>query len=196
VASAQRLMRRSAAAEHCPVAIICYFVCVLPIVPKVLVDSGMALPFNSLTVQQKEEFSAPMPTAQGVAARGTAPTERPSTRLSSKTVKDLILQWLDDAKAEEIVEIDLTGKSTMGDFMVIASGKTDRHVGAIVDQLQRHLKDNGFGRVKVEGMPEGNWVLLDQGDIIVHVFRPEVREFYNLEKMWSGERPADTSVQH
>ena len=137
-----------------------------------------------------------MPTAHGVAARGHAPTERPSSRPTSKAVKDLILQWLDDAKAEEIVEIDLAGKSTMGDFMVIATGKTDRHVGAIADQVQRLLRDNGYGRVKVEGQPECNWVLLDQGDVIVHLFRPEVREFYNLEKMWSGERPADQSVQH
>lgn len=146
--------------------------------------------------QQDKEYCALMPTAQGVAARGHAPTEHPSDRLSSKAVKDLILGWLDEAKAEDIVEIDLAGKSTMGDFMVIASGRTDRHVGAIADQVQRHLKDHGFGRVRIEGMPECNWVLLDQGDVILHLFRPEVREFYNLEKLWSGDRPADQPSTH
>jgi ribosome-associated protein len=137
-----------------------------------------------------------MQTAQGVASLGVAPTERPSTRPSSKALLEDVRRWLDEAKAAEIVEIDLAGKSTMGDYMVIASGTSDRHVGAIADQIQRHLKDLGYGRVRVEGQPECNWVLIDQGDILIHVFRPEVRAFYNLEKMWSGERPADPSATH
>jgi ribosome-associated protein len=105
-----------------------------------------------------------------------------------------ILSWLDDAKAERIVTIDLSGKSSIGDFMVIASGRSDRHVGAIGDQLQRKLKDEGHGRVRVEGMPQCDWVLIDTGDIIVHLFRPEVREFYNLEKMWSADRAQDVTA--
>ena len=99
-----------------------------------------------------------------------------------------IVRWLDDAKGEEVVTIDLAGKSSIGDFMVIASGRSDRHVGAIAEQLQRKLKEKGFGRVRIEGLEACDWVLLDTGDIIVHIFRPEVREFYNLEKMWSAER--------
>ncbi|MGI9403363.1 MAG: ribosome silencing factor, partial [Hyphomicrobium sp.] len=83
------------------------------------------------------------------------------------------------------------GKSSIGDFMVIASGRSDRHVGAIAEQLQRKLKEEGRGRVRMEGQDACDWVLLDTGDIIVHVFRPEVREFYNLEKMWSADRPAE-----
>jgi len=75
--------------------------------------------------------------------------------------------------------------------MVIASGRSDRHVGAIADQLRRKLKEKGHGSVRVEGLEACDWVLLDTGDLIIHVFRPEVREFYNLEKMWSGERPID-----
>ena len=149
-----------------------------------------------MQVQQKEEHTTPMPSALGVAARGHSPAEQRSERPSSQAVKDLILKWLDEAKAEDIVEIDLAGKSTLGDYMIIATGRTDRHVGAIADQVQRHLRDNGHGRVKVEGQPECNWVLLDQGDVIVHIFRPEVREFYNLEKMWSGERPGDVAARH
>lgn len=75
--------------------------------------------------------------------------------------------------------------------MVIATGRTDRHVGAIADQLRQKIKDQGWSHVRVEGMEACDWVLIDTGDIIVHVFRPEVREFYNLEKMWSAERPGE-----
>ncbi len=102
-------------------------------------------------------------------------------------------KWLDDAKAEEIVTIDLTGKSSLGDYMVIASGRSDRHVGAIAEQVRQNLKDKGYDRVRIEGVPACDWVLIDAGDIIVHVFRPEVRDFYNLEKMWSAERPGETT---
>ena len=91
------------------------------------------------------------------------------------------------------MSIDLEGKSSIGDYMVIASGRSDRHVGAIADQLQKKLKERGLERVRVEGQRTCDWVLIDTGDIIVHVFRPEVREFYNLEKMWQADRPGDTS---
>jgi ribosome-associated protein len=101
------------------------------------------------------------------------------------------MRWLDDAKAENVVLIDLKGKSSIGDYMLVATGRSDRHVGAIAEQIQRKLKEQGYGRVRVEGLEACDWVLIDAGDIIVHVFRPEVREFYNLEKMWSVERPAD-----
>ena len=105
-----------------------------------------------------------------------------------------IVAWLDDAKAEEIVTIPLEGKSSLGDYMVVATGRTDRHVGAIADQLQQKIKETGEARVRVEGQPACDWVLIDTGDIIVHVFRPEVREFYNLEKMWKAEIPPDAST--
>ena len=107
-------------------------------------------------------------------------------------VKDIV-RWLDEAKGEEAVTIDLKGKSSIGDYMVIVSGRSDRHVGAIAEQLQRKLKEKGPGRVRVEGLEACDWVLLDTGDVIVHIFRPEVREFYNLEKMWSAERPAEVA---
>jgi ribosome-associated protein len=89
------------------------------------------------------------------------------------------------------VTIDLTGKSSIADMMVIASGRSQRHVGAIADQLQKKLKDAGFARLRIEGMPACDWVLIDAGDVVVHVFRPEVRAFYNLEKMWSADRPPE-----
>jgi ribosome-associated protein len=120
-----------------------------------------------------------MRTALEGARKGAPATERVS-----------ITTWLDEAKAEEVVAIDLTGKSSMADFMVVASGRSDRHVGAIAEQVQHKLKQQGV-RTRIEGLEACDWVLLDAGDVIVHVFRPEVREFYKLERMWSLDRPTD-----
>ncbi|MEK1853436.1 MAG: ribosome silencing factor [Phyllobacterium sp.] len=98
-----------------------------------------------------------------------------------------VLASLEDSKAENIVPIDLRGKSVIGDHMVIASGRSHRHVTAVADQLLRALKESGHGNgAKVEGLTSGDWVLIDTGDIIIHIFRPEVREFYNIEKMWQA----------
>lgn len=102
-----------------------------------------------------------------------------------------VLDVLDVAKAEDVVAIDLSGKSSLADHMVIASGRSHRQVGAIADRVAGHLKDLGYGRARIEGLQQCDWVLIDTGDIIVHIFRPEVRAFYNLEKMWAAERPAD-----
>jgi ribosome-associated protein len=96
-----------------------------------------------------------------------------------------VLRSLEDSKGEDILAIDLTGKSPIADHMVIVSGRSNRHVTAVADHLLRDLKDAGFGSCRVEGLQAGDWVLIDAGDIIVHVFRPEVRSFYNLEKMWT-----------
>ena len=98
-----------------------------------------------------------------------------------------MISSLEDSKAEQIVNIDIAKKSALGDFMVIASGRSHRHVGAIADQLTRALKKAKIGPVRVEGLPNCDWVLIDIGDVIVHIFRPEVRDFYNLEKMWAAE---------
>lgn len=134
-----------------------------------------------------------MPTALEGARKSTPPTE-PESAHGSGVLLDLILALLDDAKAEKVVAIDISAKSSIGDYMVIASGRSDRHVGAIAEQLLRKLKEEGYGRVRSEGQPQCDWVVIDVGDIIVHVFRPEVREFYNLEKMWSAERPSDPTT--
>jgi ribosome-associated protein len=112
-------------------------------------------------------------------------------RKTSQELLDTVLECLDDAKAEEVVSIDLNGKSSIADFMVIASGRAQRHVGAIADQLVERLKDAGYGKARVEGQTTCDWVLIDAGDVIVHVFRPEVRSFYNLEKLWSAKSPTD-----
>lgn len=104
-----------------------------------------------------------------------------------------ILASLDDAKAEDVVSLDLKGKTTIADVMVVATGRANTHVGAIAERLIKDCKDLGLAP-RVEGMPHNDWVLVDAGDVVVHIFRPEVRQFYNLEKMWSGPRPADQSA--
>jgi ribosome-associated protein len=97
----------------------------------------------------------------------------------------MIMSRLDDDKAQDIVLIDLKGKSPMADSMIVASGRSHRHVGALADHVMRALKDAGFGKARVEGLPHCDWVLIDAGDVVVHLFRPEVRTFYNIEKIWS-----------
>lgn len=97
---------------------------------------------------------------------------------------------LDDDKAEDIAVIDLGDKTEIADFLVIASGTSRRQIGAMSDHLRERLKKVGLERVPVEGMAQCDWVLIDAGDVIVHLFRPEIRAFYNIEKMWSGPRPA------
>ncbi len=103
----------------------------------------------------------------------------------------LILGVLDDSKAEETVVIDLAGKTTLADAMIVTSGRSNRHVGSIADHVIEMLKERGRKDLRVEGLPHCDWVLIDAGDVIVHVFRPEVRHFYNLEKMWGGDRPGE-----
>ncbi|HWA63353.1 MAG TPA: ribosome silencing factor [Caulobacteraceae bacterium] len=105
-------------------------------------------------------------------------------------LETLLLKRLDDEKAQDIVFIDLKDKSSVADGMIVASGRSHRHVGAMADHLLRALKDAGHGKARVEGLPHCDWVLIDAGDVIVHLFRPEVRAFYNIEKIWSVEPPS------
>lgn len=107
-----------------------------------------------------------------------------SDQATSEQILAAVLASLDDDKAEDIVEIPLRGKSEMADFMVIASGRSTRQVAAMSEKLTERLKQDLAVLCKVEGAEVGDWVLIDAGDVIVHVFRPEVREFYQLEKMW------------
>ena len=118
-------------------------------------------------------------------------TGRPAPGSRSSALLALVLESLEDDKAEDIVSIDLTGKSPIADNMVVASGRSQRHVGAVADHLVRRIKEAGFGSAQVEGMQQGDWVLIDGGDVVIHVFRPEVRDFYRLEKMWAADIPAD-----
>ena len=111
-----------------------------------------------------------------------------------KALGELILGRLDDDKAQDVVFIDLKDKSSVADAMIVASGRSQRHVGAMADHLLRTLKDAGQGKARVEGLPHCDWVLIDAGDLIVHLFRPEVRTFYNLEKIWSVDAPHRTAA--
>jgi len=111
---------------------------------------------------------------------------------ANKTLS-LILSRLEDMKAEETVTIDLRGKSAYSDYMVITTGRVNRHVGAIADNVTKGLKENGVKSIHVEGLTNCDWVLIDSGDVVVHVFRPEVREFYNLERLWT-QNPAVAAV--
>jgi ribosome-associated protein len=140
-------------------------------------------------------FQRSTPLSREVAPRAqeaVAASEDPQSRISA--LEDLILARLDDDKAQDVVFIDLKGKSAVADGLVVASGRSHRHVGAMADHLLRTLKEKGYGRARVEGLPHCDWVLIDTGDVIVHLFRPEVRSFYNIEKIWSVEPPAARAV--
>ena len=135
------------------------------------------------------------PAAEAKDVYQAAPSEATSADVSvGRTAIDLVLASLEDSKGEDIVSIDMTGKSALADFMVIVSGRSHRHVNAVAEHLLRDLKDGGFGTSKVEGLQNGDWVLIDTGDIIVHIFRPEVRSFYNIEKMWTVGDGGDATV--
>ena len=110
-------------------------------------------------------------------------------RPDAEEILHLVLARLDDMKAEDILTIDLRDKSTIGDYMVVSSGRSQRHVGSVADRIAEDLHKIGV-QTQVEGMPQCDWVLIDAGNVIVHVFRPEVRAFYNLEKMWAAGRVA------
>jgi len=129
---------------------------------------------------------SPLPAA-APAARSQAASGKPAADVLSQ----IIVDGLEDAKAEDIVSIDLFGRTTLADRMIIASGRSSVHVGAIADRVVRACRDAGFPAPKVEGMPLCDWVLLDAQNAIVHIFRPDVRRFYNLEKMWSADRPGE-----
>jgi ribosome-associated protein len=109
-------------------------------------------------------------------------------RPDAEEILRLVLARIDDMKGEDTLTIDLTGKTSIADAMVVTSGRSNRQVGAIADRLRDDLARAGVPNLRVEGMPHCDWVLIDAGDVIVHVFRPEVRAFYNLEKMWASAR--------
>lgn len=142
---------------------------------------------NGLGSSEETALSRTEPAALAAPAQNPAPAEESQSRPfahTSRELLDLILQSLDDDKAEEIVQIDLRARSAMADHMVIASGRSSRQVAAIAEKLLDRLKESFRLTARVEGKETGDWVLIDTGDVVVHVFRPEVRAFYQLEKMW------------
>ena len=127
-------------------------------------------------------------TLNDAAHHGTSGSDSDADRKIG-SLKTLALDCLEDMKAEETIEIDLMGRTSLADTMIITSGRSKRHVGAIADRVLQEMKSKGLGTARVEGFPACDWVLIDAGDIILHIFRPEVRGFYNLEKMWGADRP-------
>ena len=126
-------------------------------------------------------------TASANAGATKAAQSMAAAKMTSGELHDLVLKQLDDDQAQDIVSIPLEGKSSIADHMVIASGRSTRQVASMAQKLAEKVKQEGFGPVRVEGLPQADWVLIDAGDIVVHLFRPEVRSFYNLERMWSFE---------
>src|SRR5438105_4883287 len=140
-------------------------------------------------MQREEPKGGPLSTtAISRAGAPRAPEPVSKVRPDAEEALRLVLARIDDMKAEGTVTIDLSGKTTIADFMVVTSGRSNRQVGAIADRVLQDLHEAGLPDVRVEGMPHCDWVLIDAGDVIVHVFRPEVRAFYDLEKMWARPR--------
>jgi ribosome-associated protein len=134
---------------------------------------------------RKKEDNVLSPDTQAAAAAGTeAAVMANNAQPTSEELLARILSSLSDDKAEDVVQIDLRGKTEIGDYMIIASGRSTRQVAALAQQLVDRIKQEFGFTAKLEGKGAGDWVLIDTGDVIVHLFRPEVREFYQLEKMW------------
>ena len=124
----------------------------------------------------------------------TAIVQYISARPSSEALKETVTVSLDDDKAQKVVVIDLKGKTAIADYMIIASGTSQRQVSTMAEHLRVRLKSLGIKSVSVEGISQGDWVLIDGGDVIVHLFRPEIREFYDLEKLWDNPMPRPGQV--
>lgn len=123
--------------------------------------------------------------SQPAAAGAAAPASASPVAAEPDSLQALVLASLDDDQAQEVVSIPLEGKSSIADHMVIASGRSTRQVTAMAQKLAERIKKAGFGNARIEGLPAADWVLVDAGDVVVHLFRPEVRSFYNLERMWA-----------
>ncbi len=146
------------------------------------------------TTKPAKKPAAKKPAAKKPAARKAAPAKKSAPKkkapapikphVQDSSLLSRILASLDDDKAEQLAVIDMEGRSSLCDTIVIANGRSSRHVASIADHLARRLKEVGYGTCHVDGLAQGDWVLIDAGDVIVHVFRPEVRAYYDLEGMW------------
>ena len=131
--------------------------------------------------------------SKGFASAATPKSKESGVDAASRALKT-VLASLEDSKAEDIVSLNIAGKSALADFMVVVSGRSNRHVSAICEHLFKDFKDAGFGTARVEGLETGDWVLIDTGDVIVHVFRPEIREFYGIERMWAAPEVSEETL--
>ncbi len=153
---------------------------------------GFAHPAPGHGACVEEVFVSSKPDMAANAADNTAPVDGGQKKLSPEALLALILASLAEDAAEDVVDIPLAGKSEIADHMVVASGRSSRHVGALAEKMADRIKTASGLLCRSEGKAMGDWVLVDCGDVIVHIFRPEVREFYDLEKLWSV-NPRDAS---
>jgi ribosome-associated protein len=135
-----------------------------------------------------------MKRAPAATPAGELSRNRPRGVVNVDAATQIVLTSLEDDKAEDILAIDIRGKSSFADMLIVASGRSARHVGALADHVMRKLKESGVKDVRVEGMPNCDWVLVDAGDVVVHLFRPEVRSFYNIEKIWAASPGPTTAL--
>jgi ribosome-associated protein len=146
-----------------------------------VIDKGGATRRNDHLSPEPKRAPAAKP-----AGRAAPKAARPPRGIDADAAVKVVLTSLDDDKAEDILAIDIRGKSSFADMLVIASGRSGRHVAALADHVLRKLKESGVKHVQIEGLPQADWVLVDAGDVVIHLFRPEVRSFYNIEKIWAG----------
>jgi len=144
---------------------------------------------SQMSAAAQDDAADMQPRKAGASSMTLATTLSDITHEDTRRLMNVILSSLEDSKAEDVVTIPLEPGAALADAMIIASGRSNRHVAAIADHLLRALKTSGVKGMAVEGLDNADWVLVDTGDVIVHIFRPEVREFYNLEKLWSPHAP-------
>lgn len=132
-----------------------------------------------------KNITAANPAANSVAKTAAKSTKKSAALLQSELLQKTILHSLDENKAEDVVSINLAGKASFADALIVASGRSSRHIAALADHISDAIRAKGFIPPIIEGKESPDWVLLDAGDVVVHLFRPEIRQMYNLEKMWS-----------
>ena len=158
---------------------------------------GAAAPKKAAAPKVAKSTAGKPTTTKSVIAKKPAPKKPVAADVAhdsaTETLK-LVLARLDDMKAEETVTIDLRGMSAFSDYLVVTTGRSNRHVGAVAENVAKGLKEAGQKKLHVEGMTNCDWVLIDTGEVILHVFRPEVREFYNIERLWAQPGPDESRV--
>jgi ribosome-associated protein len=159
-----------------------------------LEDSAPAIQRKEWSLTPSVLSKSVLPKSQKTPRKTTTEAAALKAQTDADKTLNMVLSRLDDMKAEETITIDLRGKSAFSDYMIVTSGRANRHVGAIAENVAKGLKEAGIQNIHIEGLPNCDWVLIDSGDVIVHVFRPEVREFYNLERLWTQGPTAATAI--
>ena len=189
-AAAKTAVKKPAAAKKAPAVKKAPVAKKAPAVKKAAVPKAPAKPKAAV---KPKDAAKPKAVAKAKApAKAAADPHKPTAAVEK--LHKLILKSLDDDKAEEVVSIPLAGKSSVADYIVVASGRSSRQVGAIAEHLAQRILEATGHKARIEGKGVGDWVLLDAGDIVVHIFRPEVRGFYRLEKMWGVDIPEPANV--